>query len=128
MRGFLAVGAAAALIAASVVTTGVGRGASQAARQSHLGGEVLLCGVGGTACAAVSAHVNLLRMKGGVAQAVAHEYARNGHFSFRVVPGEYIPAAKLVGAQARDVRCLTSRVRIGAGVYARSDVRCHHRF
>src|ERR1700691_5787883 len=99
MRWFLAIGVAAGLIAASVVTTGVGRGASQAARQAHLGGDVLLWGVGGPAGAAVSADVNLLRMKGGVAQAVAHEYARNGHFSFRVVPGEYIPAAKLVDAQ-----------------------------
>jgi hypothetical protein len=98
-----------------------------AARQAHLAGDVLLCRIGGAACSALTANVTLVRTEDGVAHVVALQYARDGHFSFLVAPGQYVPTAKVVGAQAGRVQCLTSRVVVRPDEYVRVDVRCHPR-
>ena len=43
--------------------------------------------------------------------AVARDYARDGHFSFTVPAGEYVPTAKAAGQPVR-VKYLTSRVTV----------------
>jgi hypothetical protein len=127
MRRRLAVGAIVAMVIGVPASVGLGRGASHAGvREGHLAGEVLLCRIGDTACSAVRANVALLRVKGQVGHAVARDYARNGHFSFVVPPGEYVPTAKVAG-QPVSVKCLTSRITVRSGQYARVDVLCHHR-
>lgn len=115
------------VVIAVSASVGLGRSASHAGvREGHLAGDVLLCRVGGTGCSAVRADVALLRVQGQVGHTVAQDYAREGHFGFVVPPGEYVPTAKVAG-QFGTVKCLTSRVTVRSGQYARVDVRCHHR-
>jgi hypothetical protein len=126
MRRLVAIGAAAGLIAGVAASAGIGRSASyRTVRQARLAGDVLLCRVGGVACSAVSANVALSRMDDGVGRVVARQDARDGHFSFVVVPGQYVPTAKIVGPRAVRVQCLTSRVVVRSGENARVDVLCH---
>jgi hypothetical protein len=126
IRRRVAVGAAIGMIAAASV--GIGRVSSYGAvRQAHLTGDVLLCPSGDAACSPLAANVNLFRMEDGVARAVARQFARDGHFSFLVAPGQYVPTAEVIGAQAVRVQCLTSRVVVRSGEYARADVRCRRR-
>jgi hypothetical protein len=125
-RRRVAVGVAVGMIVAASV--GIGHVASYGAvREAHLTGDVLLCPNGGAACSALDANVKLFRTEDGVARVVARQFAGDGHFSFLVAPGQYVPTAEVSGARAVRVQCLTSRVVVRSGEYARAEVRCHPR-